>query len=274
MARFGLHPAKAYARLKGLVGVGLLRTEQPFRGAGVYVATREGLGFAGLEHLKAATVAAGSYAHELAIVDVMIGIELAGDELLVLTEREMRRLGEAYMLRLGTSRSASSRHWPDLALEAPGGKRWAIEVELTRKSRERMDRKLRAYDSSRYEQVVYYVPDQRAASRLRLQGERAYLREGFLSVRVLDDDAKKRASQAKEHAASLAAGERERVQTLEQDARTVPHLQRQLEQHQAAVTRLEEQVATFTAEREAFVRGGPLVRRRMLKQWETEVRSA
>jgi hypothetical protein len=176
------------------------------------------------------------------------------------------------MLRLGASHSASSRHWPDLALEAPGGKRWAIEVELTRKSRERMDRKLRAYDSSRYAQVIYYVPDQRAASRLRLQGERAYLREGFLSARVLE--AKKPTPQATDHAASLAAGERERVQTLEGDARTVPHLQRQLQEQQAAVTRLEQQVATFTAECEAFVNGNPLKRRRMTKQWETQVRSA
>jgi hypothetical protein len=47
--RFGLHQAKAYSRLQGLTRAGLLRAEPGYRGAGVYLATRAGLGAVGLD---------------------------------------------------------------------------------------------------------------------------------------------------------------------------------------------------------------------------------
>jgi hypothetical protein len=86
------------------------------------------------------------------------------------------------------------------------------------------------------------------------------------------DEEKKRTSQTTEHATSLAAGERERVQTLEQDARTVPHLQRQVQEQQRANRALQIKLEIMQAERAAFVNGSMLERRRLTKQWETEAR--
>jgi hypothetical protein len=174
--RFGLHRAKTYSRLRGLVAAGLIRYEQPFRTAGVYAATRAGLGTVGLDDLRVATVAPGSYAHELAIVDVQVGLELAQGGARVLTEREMRRLGEAYMVRITDAHRSDSRHWPDLALELDAGRRLAIEVELTQKSAKRVDRgmerallphRLRALRPTRVQPArrSWRDPDRQAADR-------------------------------------------------------------------------------------------------------------
>ena len=88
--RFGLGRAVAYARLGGLVRLGLLEHQRIFHGsAGVYLATRAGLDTAGVG-LPPATVDIRSYVHDLELSSVVAQLEAEFDSALVVTEREIR----------------------------------------------------------------------------------------------------------------------------------------------------------------------------------------
>lgn len=158
MRRFEMQRSKAYQRLGVLVDEGLARHEQGVRSPRVYLATRAGLGAADLD-LPRATVSAASFAHDAAVVDVAIAIERSGR--FVLTEREIRRADArgSHVLRLShweSSRDTQRGAWPDLVIiDRVQQTMTAVEVELTLKKASRINDKLIAYASSRYERVQY-----------------------------------------------------------------------------------------------------------------------
>ena len=181
MRRYGMHRAKAYARLGVLAEAGLVRHEPGIRSARVYLATRAGLRRTGM-NLPAGTVSAASFAHDLAVVDVGIVLEQHYKDA-VLTEREIRASERAseYQLREPVSRGAM---WPDLVIDLP--QRHAVEIELTLKSRDRLAAKLRAYDRSTYAAVTYFTSDRAIAAALREVGARTGLGDRLRIERIPD----------------------------------------------------------------------------------------
>lgn len=157
MKRFSMQRSKAYQRLAVLTDAHFVRHEDGVRCPRVYLATVTGLTEAGML-LPRAKVSAASCAHDLALVDVAIPLELS-PSLRIVTEREMRRAGTGadnpYQLRVLDGVEASG-HWPDLVVrDVLTDKLTAIEVELTLKRAGRINHKLRAYMASPYSAVRY-----------------------------------------------------------------------------------------------------------------------
>jgi hypothetical protein len=172
--RFGMGRTKAYERLHGLVGRGLLRHEAAVRGSGAYLATAAGLSLAGLK-LAPAKLTLGAWRHDIAVARFVAEFERDMPGRPLLTEREIRHhvhvTGDlSYRPKVRQRGVRDARHWPDLAIphiSAGGSKAWAaVEVELTWKAADRVRAILAGYRRSRLEPsaeklwgVLYVVPD-------------------------------------------------------------------------------------------------------------------
>jgi hypothetical protein len=105
-ARFGLGRAVTYARLGGLLQLGLLEHVRIFHGEpGVYCATRPGLSVTGLE-LPPARIDIRSYAHDVYLSALVIDLEREFRPEQITTEREMRAM-DTSSHQTPTGRSAS-----------------------------------------------------------------------------------------------------------------------------------------------------------------------
>ena len=194
--RFGVGRSQCYARLTGLVRIGLLAHERLLHGQpGVYLATRSGLDLAG-SSLPPASIDLRMYEHDLELADLVSELERdAGSAGVVLTERELRALdtpagqsptsyrptyavllGHGTQLRL-TPSGAPRVHFPDAVVVGADARPVAIELERTAKGRARLRGILRAYVAARHvPEVHYYVSDERV--RGLLTDEIAQLRAG------------------------------------------------------------------------------------------------
>lgn len=188
--RFGLSRSKAYERLRGRCTDGLLIRHAVLHGhPSVYSATRAGLLLARVD-LPVASATAQGFVHDLTVTSVVCQLELAGH--VVLTEREFQRAERrgagtfSISVSAMSSSGASSLHRPDCIVT--GGERpWAVEVELTAKSPERLTAILRAYRRAVHLAGVHYiVPHQRDADRVRQVGESLQIAER-LRISTLGD---------------------------------------------------------------------------------------
>lgn len=177
--RFGVGRSQSYARLTGLVRLGLLRHERLFYGQpGVYSATRMGLDLASVP-LPAPTVDLRTYEHDVQLVSLVCALEHAAPPAArVLTERQVRavdtpgersaadyrprfavQLGDGRQLRL-TSLSPPRVHFPDAVVVEQDDRLTAIELERTLKGRARLRRILQAYVAARHiARVRYFTLD-------------------------------------------------------------------------------------------------------------------
>ena len=186
--RFGMGENRAYRRLRQLLDAGLLRHERLLYGRpGVYLATADGLAVAELE-LPPPQLDIRAYRHDLAVVDLAIEAELAGE--VVVSEREMRSreaipndsasLQEPlrYAVELADGGGQRSRrHFADLLLERAGG-RWAVELELGDKRDGRLVAMLRAYrDAAHLAGVLYYAEQESLRQRIERLAEQLELGE-------------------------------------------------------------------------------------------------
>jgi hypothetical protein len=182
--RFGLGRAVTYARLGGMVRLGLLHHARIFHGQpGVYLATRSGVSIAGLE-LPPARIDIRTYAHDLELSSLVVELEREFGPERVKTEREMRAadtdLGPAPATRQQFAVALSGAHgqlqltpaghprlhFPDCAVVAASGEAadgvLAVELERTAKGRARLRRILAAYVGARHIAAVrYYAVDER-----------------------------------------------------------------------------------------------------------------
>lgn len=176
--RFGLGRAVSYARLSGLVRLGLLDHCRIFHGEpGVYVATRAGLSIVDLE-LPPARVDIRTYAHDVELSSLVVELEHEFGPERVTTEREALVADTA----LGTAPSKQQRfavqlagahgqlqltpaghrplHFPDCTVvEAPSQtaeRVLAVELERTTKGRTRLRRILAGYIAARHTGTVRY----------------------------------------------------------------------------------------------------------------------
>jgi hypothetical protein len=180
--RFGLGRAVSYARLSGLVGLGLLEHTRIFHGApGIYVATRRGLASVGLA-LPPARVDLRSYEHDLALSDLVTRLEREFGDEEIATEREMRaadsplRIAPLQLPRFAiplagargqpllTPAGHCRLHFPDctvVGISEPDSV-VAVELERTPKGRARLRRILAGYVAARHIKAVrYYVVGER-----------------------------------------------------------------------------------------------------------------
>ncbi len=128
-ARFGMCQSRAYARLRVLVAGGLLDHEQLlYRQSGLYLATREGLRWAGLGQLPVKRISVAGFAHDREVAGVGVVLESAAPAWRLIYERELRvrerEEGRALAsVSLGEGPGgAPVLHRPDLALLSPSGR--------------------------------------------------------------------------------------------------------------------------------------------------------
>lgn len=174
--RFGLGRAVTYARLKGLVELGLLEHHRVFHASpGVYLASRAGLDMAEVD-LPPARIDVRTYAHDLELSGLVAELEHEFAPADVVTEREIRAVeatvdeapsgapefgvrlrggrGQLQLTPVGNPRL----HVPDCVVtRGRSGGHVAVELERTAKGRSRLRSILSAYVSARHVQRVRYV---------------------------------------------------------------------------------------------------------------------
>jgi hypothetical protein len=173
-ALLGLTAAAAYARLRRLTRAGYLCHENVFhRQPGCYQATRQGLAAIGSLY-SARPVNVGEYQHDvgLAWLWLLARAGVFGAMREVIGERHMRsrdasadrhsspEAGEPFGVRLGGYGAGGRErlHYPDLLLVTRGGKRIAVELELSAKGRARREKILSGYAADgRIDGVLYLV---------------------------------------------------------------------------------------------------------------------
>jgi hypothetical protein len=171
-ACFGMCQSRAYARLRLLVKDGLLEHKQLLhRVPGLYVATREGLRWAGLGALSVQHISPGGFRHawELTSAAVALGAgapawQLFSERELRVSEREQDRTIAS--ISLGEPAGGRSAHRPDLALIGAEGDVVAVEVELAVKAPRRLRQICRGYARARHLSLVCYLASEPAAAAL------------------------------------------------------------------------------------------------------------
>jgi hypothetical protein len=161
----GADRAVAYRRLGGLTDLGLLSYFRAFDDQpGAFTVTPPGLKLI-QSRLSAPVIDLGCFRHDAALVWLALAIQATTAAELV-TERQMRSSDrderqEPFFLalhQLGPG-GRPRRHYPDLVLSDPAGRRRAVELELTQKSRSRLELILIAYAAHPQIQVVTYITD-------------------------------------------------------------------------------------------------------------------
>jgi hypothetical protein len=176
--RFVLGRAVSYARLSGLVRLGLRTHVRIFHGEpGVYLATRAGLAIVDLE-LPPARVDIRTYAHDVELSSLVVELEREFGPERVRTERETRAADtslataptkqQRFAVQLAVAHGqlqltpAGHRrlHFPDCTVVgAPGESAervLAVELERTAKGRMRLRRILAGYVGARHIAAVRY----------------------------------------------------------------------------------------------------------------------
>jgi hypothetical protein len=174
--RFQMGRSQCYERLSGLLAGGLLEQHTLLhRRPGLYVATRAGLRWRGLERLGACSVRPGGFEHAWEVANAAVALERALSGWEVLGEREIRLREREEERLLASARvgvlpgGGAALHRPDLVLVGPGGRAVAVEVELSVKARGRLEGICRGWARARHLERVYYLAVLRAVHETRAQ---------------------------------------------------------------------------------------------------------
>ena len=172
----GASAAAVTTRLRALRRAGYLGAQRPFdRQAHCYWITRRGLG-AIESRLPTPRPELGSYRHDLGVAWLWLAAHRGafGPASRIVSEREMRsedgasgRSADPFGVRLGGVGAGGRErlHYPDLLLIGPGGRRVALELELTSKGRARRERILAGYAADGRIDSVLYLVDRSATGR-------------------------------------------------------------------------------------------------------------
>jgi hypothetical protein len=197
----GVSEAFAYRRLSRLAGVGLLNYQRIFHAQpGCYLITNGGLAVID-SALPRPSIDLRTYGHDLGVVWLWLGAREGrfGCPDRLLSERLMRSCEQggdgAAVERFGVpvegyDRSGRPRiHYPDVLVVAPDGGRVALELELSLKSRHRLERILVGYGGERRLRCVVYVTHSRSVANA-VQGVAASFGLGdLIDVRYLSKPA-------------------------------------------------------------------------------------
>lgn len=146
--RFNLNSPRSYQLMKRLAKGGFVNHERIFYGVpGVFSVTRGGAEFTDLPAIK--EVSKESYKHQLAIIDTYLKLRNEYPDAEWVSERQVRR--EHFYKGL-----SKSTHISDGILVMPDERQIAIEVELTVKSRKRLQKILWGYATHKTFDEVWY----------------------------------------------------------------------------------------------------------------------
>jgi hypothetical protein len=166
MTRFGMGRSWAYARLSSLVAGGLLEQRTLlYRQPGLYIATREGLRWCGLERLGVFRVGPGGFRHAWEVARVAATLQARRPDWRVFSDRELRVLEAEEGRLVGSAKlgehagGASALHRPDLLLQSASGWVAAVEVELSIKAPRRLAAICRAWARARHIDTVVYLAE-------------------------------------------------------------------------------------------------------------------
>jgi hypothetical protein len=190
---YSISQSRVHRRLKILCDKNLLRHNRLLSAyPGAYWPTKDGKELSGsfLTPIHAPRLA--TFEHDLKVIDVYIDIkEKYGDSVNWLTSREIlsRRITEARSTR--EAFQALKSKIPD-AILVRGDKKFAVEIELSTKSRQRLRKILAGYAASLAQgtlnSVLYYTTRQTIAERLERLIEEANLSEYFRILKIKDHD--------------------------------------------------------------------------------------
>lgn len=148
MKRFGLTRARGYQIMKRLTNAELILHERIFHGGhGVFYLTRKGAECTDLPPIK--NIPKDTYEHQLAIIEVYFKLREQYPEAEWIGERRIKR--EKFMGGIG-----KKGHLADGILLFPDHKEIAIEVELTMKSKKRLEDIIWGYFGHKYIKEVWY----------------------------------------------------------------------------------------------------------------------
>jgi hypothetical protein len=146
--QFALSKHRAYKVMQRLVEREYVMHERVFfHRHGIYRATRLGAQFTDVPMLDKVPV--GIYEHQLAVIEIYIKLMREYPDATWLTERVLRRTG--YMPGKGRD-----KHYADALMSMPDGRQIAIEVELTMKSKRRLEDIFKRYMSQFDIKEVWY----------------------------------------------------------------------------------------------------------------------
>ena len=100
----------------------------------------------------------GKLEHIKAVCDLRLHLASQVPDAGWVSERELLSRNENALLGRGGSRRSDAPHIPDAELALPNGDRHALEIERTRKSKQRLERIIREL-ARRYDDVVYFCGD-------------------------------------------------------------------------------------------------------------------
>src|SRR3990167_8132278 len=151
--RFGLKNLRSYKVMKRLICGGLVAHERVFHNRpGIYFVTREGAKHTPLPQIY--KIPKDLYKHQIAIIDVYFKLIQLYPDAVWISERVLKR--DKFTEGIGRA-----GHLADGKLILPDRKQVAIEVELTMKSRRRLEQIFRAYTLQIAVKEVWYfcAPD-------------------------------------------------------------------------------------------------------------------
>lgn len=169
-ALLGVRPRTAQARVRRLAGLGMLVRQRIHGGhADACWITREGLNAVG-SRLPEPKPDLTAYRHDLGVGWLWLAAgrgafgavtEFHGDREMRSHDQRRDRTGRALGVGLGFPgpKGYEQRHYPDLVMTLGSGHRVAIELELTVKSRRRLDGIMRGYAADRRFDAVIYLTD-------------------------------------------------------------------------------------------------------------------
>lgn len=169
MTRFSIGRTAAYRRLHELDEYELIRRHRLlYNDAGLLTATPDGLRWADLQQLTPARISLALVPHTIASATLAALLEPDLTDQTLLSDREHRAAERAAARPLASAIMGPDRgdqrgfHRPDLVLIGVGGEPMtAIEIELTLKTKVRLERILRGYLRNRNLATVrYYAPPQ------------------------------------------------------------------------------------------------------------------
>lgn len=155
--RFGLKKPRNYQVVNRLVEAGLVAHERVFHGRhGIYRLSAKGASYTDLPALQ--RVALGNYHHDVMLIDVYLKLRTLHPEATWLSERHLKR--DKFLDGVG-----KHGHLSDGVLVFPEGNQIAIEVELSLKGKNRLERILKGYGGDfSMKEVWYYCSEGVAAS--------------------------------------------------------------------------------------------------------------
>lgn len=156
--RFSLRKPRNYQVINKLVRHNLLQHERIFyKRHGIFRLTQAGARFTTLPPLHRVHLA--NYQHDISLLNLYLKVRASYPDTSWISERKLKH--DKYKLGVG-----QHGHVPDGMLVFPDGKQVAIEVELSWKSKHRLDAILKNYATQFSIQAVWYFCRQSMLSRL------------------------------------------------------------------------------------------------------------